>query len=80
MTEIDLLTPMERKRKERNENMIRDFKEMAPQLTKQGCKPHRIMHALAEKYGMTIPGVRFVLMREGLYTSSVDWEKTMKNN
>ena len=32
MTEIDLMTPMERKRKERNEAIIAEFKELAPKL------------------------------------------------
>ena len=32
MTEIDLLTPIERKRKERNENIIAEFKELILQL------------------------------------------------
>ena len=33
MTEIDLMTPMERKRKERNEAIIAEFKELSPKLT-----------------------------------------------
>ena len=40
MTEIDLMTPMERKRKERNEAIIAEFKELAPKLTAQGMKPY----------------------------------------
>ena len=52
MTEIDLMTPMERKRKERNETIIAEFKELAPKLTAQGKKPYRILRALAETMGM----------------------------
>lgn len=73
MTEIDLMTPMERKRKERNENVIRDFQEMAPTLAQRGYKPYRLIRALAEKYGMTAPGVSFVLKKEGLYSTAEDF-------
>lgn len=70
MTEIDLMTPMEKKRKERNETIIAEFKELAPKLTAQGYKPYRIMQALAKKFGITTPGVRFVLVEAGVYTTA----------
>lgn len=31
--------------------------------------PHRIFDTIAERHGMTIPGVRNILIKEGLYTS-----------
>jgi hypothetical protein len=76
MTEIDLMTPMERKRKERNEAIIAEFKELAPTLTAQGYKPYRIMQALAKKFGITTPGVRFVLVKAGVYETA---EKVSKS-
>ena len=36
MTEIDLLTPIERKRKERNESIIAEFKELMPEFRAKG--------------------------------------------
>ncbi len=75
MTEIDLMTPMERKRKERNECIVKEFKELAPKLTAQGYKPYRIMQALAKKFGITTPGVRFVLVGAGVYTTADEVSK-----
>lgn len=75
MTEIDLMTPLERKRKERNECIVKEFKELAPKLTAQGYKPYRIMQALAKKFGITTPGVRFVLVGAGVYTTADEVSK-----
>lgn len=76
MTEIDLLTPIERKRKERNESIIAEFKELMPELRAKGYKPYRVFQALAKKYGMTTPGVRFVLVDAGVYTSADEASKS----
>ena len=76
MTEIDLMTPMERKRKERNEAIIAEFKELAPKLTAQGKKPYRILRALAEKHGITTSGVRFILVDAGVYETAKKVSKT----
>lgn len=67
MTEVDLMTPLERKRKERNETIIREFKELAPRFQAQGVKPFRIFRALAEKHEITPEGVRFILRKAGVY-------------
>lgn len=77
MTEIDFMTPMERKRKERNEAIIAEFKELAPKLTAQGTKPYRILRALAEKHGITTSGVRFILVEAGVYETA---EKVSKSH
>ena len=46
MTEIDLLTPIERKRKERNESIIAEFKELMPEFRAKGYKPYRVFQVL----------------------------------
>lgn len=77
MTEIDLMTPMERKRKERNESIIAEFKELAPKLASQGKKPYRLLRALAEKHGITTSGVRFILVGAGCYTTANELSKNI---
>lgn len=77
MTEIDLLTPIERKRKERNESIIAEFKELMQEFRAKGYKPYRVFQALAKKYGMTTPGVRFVLVSAGVYTSADEASKSI---
>lgn len=77
MTEIDLMTPIERKRKERNESIIAEFKELMPELRAKGFKPYRVFQALAKKHGMTIPGIRFVLVAAGVYTSADEAGKSI---
>ena len=77
MAEIDLLTPIERKRKERNESIIAEFKELMPEFRAKGYKPYRVFQALAKKYGMTTPGVRFVLVGAGVYTSADEASKSI---
>lgn len=75
MTEIDLMTPIERKRKERNESIVKEFKELAPKLTAQGYKPYRLLEALARKYEISAPGVRYVLVEAGVYTTAKEVRK-----
>ena len=77
MTEIDLMTPMERKRKERNESIIAEFKELAPKLAAQGKKPYRLLRALAEKHGITTSCVRFILVGAGCYTTANELSKNI---
>ncbi len=77
MTELDLMTPLERKRKERNECIVKEFKELAPKLMAQGYKPYRIMEALAKKFGITTPGVRYVLTVAGVYTTSEEYRQQL---
>ncbi len=76
---LDLMTPTAKKRKERNECIVREFKECAPEIMAQGYKPYRIMDALARKYGVTIPGVRFVLTAAGVYTTSKECVEGIQN-
>lgn len=75
MTDIDLMTPLERKRKERNKNVVAEFKELAPKFVAQGYKPYRVLKALAKKHGLTTSGVRFILTQEGCYTTADEYVK-----
>ena len=77
MTEIDLMTPMERKRKERNESIIAEFKELAPKLAAQGKKPYRLLRALAEKHGITTSGGRCSWVGAGCYTTANELSKNI---
>lgn len=62
--ELNLLTPTERAKEERNAQIAADYTVM-----KGKARPWRIFSALAEKYNMTATGIYLVIARKGLYTS-----------
>lgn len=66
MTDFNFLTPYQRARKERREKLIAEYikaQEEHPEL-----KPHRIMGVLAYNYGMSVQGVKQILIDANLYT------------
>lgn len=62
---IDVRTPIERARDERNKLICDNFLRMSNEMP--GVAPHRIMRLIAEKVGMTVPGVKSVIVAQGLY-------------
>lgn len=62
--ELNLLTPVQRAREERDAKICADYKEM-----KGKARPWRIFSALAERYGMTATNIYYVIAGKGLYTS-----------
>ena len=66
--EVDLRTPSEKVRAERNEAICRMFLTLRNE--QPGAAPNRIFCAIASKYGMTSMGVRRICERGGLYQSS----------
>lgn len=62
--ELNLLTPIQRAKEERNARICEDYKQM-----KGKARPWRIFSALAEKYNMTATNIYFVVTDSGLYTS-----------
>lgn len=62
--ELNLLTPAERAKEERNTQICEDYKQM-----KDKARPWRIFYALAEKYGMTATNIYNVVTNKGLYKS-----------
>ncbi|MGM9759301.1 MAG: hypothetical protein ACI30I_04190 [Parabacteroides sp.] len=57
-------TQTEKARDDRNRRLCSDYQDMTG---KEECAPHRIFVALAKKYNITIPCVRNIVIREGLY-------------
>lgn len=66
MTEKDYLTDYEKRKKERNNAIIADFKKLNPLLMRSGYRPYRTISQIASKHKMTEAGVRSILKREGV--------------
>lgn len=66
MTDFNFLTPYQKACKERREKLIAEYQEA--QKTHPNLKPHRIMGALAYNYGMSVQGVKQILIEANLYT------------
>lgn len=64
---LELLTPKEREKRQRAEAVCKDYKENIGTVVSHGYKPFRLFRALAEKYGLTTSGVRYILRDAGLY-------------
>lgn len=61
----ELLTPIERARGEKHRKicaMYLDLSNKQPHVA-----PHRIFGAIAQAVGMTVPGVRNIVVQNGLY-------------
>lgn len=67
--EIDLRTPREKRRDERRREICQAYIGLSDK--HPDCKPYRIMTALARQFGMTTPGVKYVLETEGLYRTNL---------
>lgn len=62
---IDVRTPIEKARDERNKLICDSFLKYSNEMP--DCAPHRIFRLIAEKVGMTIPGVKKIIVDNGLY-------------
>lgn len=62
--ELNLLTPKESAKEERNRLICDDYSQM-----KDTARPWRIFAALARKYDMTITNVYYIISSKGLYKS-----------
>lgn len=61
----DVRTPIEKARDERNKRICDSFLKLSNE--KPDCAPHRIFRLIAEREGMTIPGVKNIVVDNGLY-------------
>ena len=66
--EIDVRTPIEKVRDEKHQKICNDFLSLIAQ--RPDCKAHRIFSLLSQKYTMTVPGVKEVIVRNGLYKTT----------
>lgn len=66
MTEIKRTTTEIAREQQRETvcRMWRQYREVYP-----SASPHRIMETIADDQGLTVPGVRGILIRNGLYES-----------
>lgn len=62
----DYLTDFEKKKRERNRQIVSDFRELNPVLMEKGYRPYRTVSQLAAKYKLTEAGIRSILKREGI--------------
>ena len=65
MDKIDVRTPREKAMDEKHDAICRAYLSLSNQHPE--CKPHRFMTILARQYGMTVPGIKNVLVTRGLY-------------
>lgn len=61
------LTQTERKRQETHNRICRAYLDYSNKYPETA--PHRIFLTIAEEFGMTIPGVRNIIIKAGLYTT-----------
>jgi hypothetical protein len=64
-TTIDIRTQNEKERDEKHKQICSDFLNLSNQIS--DCKPNRILVALAKRYNMSVPGVKNVVVSNGLY-------------
>ena len=62
--ELNLLTPAERARAERDAMVCADFKNLRPK-----ARPWRIFNALADKYDISAMQIYNIITSNGLYSS-----------
>lgn len=62
---IDVRTPIEKARDERNKLICDSFLKYSNEMP--DCAPNRIFGLIAERVGMTIPGVKRIIVNNGLY-------------
>lgn len=66
MTAVDLRTDKEKERDQKHSLIQNEYLAYANQMP--GTPSHRIFGLLAKKHGMTIPGIRNILIKAGLYS------------
>lgn len=62
----DLMTPIEKAREARHQQICAEFINMREQ--HPDAKPNRLISMIAQRIGMTVPGITNVLKARGLYT------------
>ena len=68
MEDIDLLTPKEHERMERDRRICDEFKKLMPEVERMGNKQWRAVCAIANKFRLSNWYVRNILVRNNLYT------------
>lgn len=66
-TPIDIRTKVEKEREAKHRAICNDFLTLTNEMA--GVAAHRIFHVIADKYSMTIPGVRNIVIKAGLYAT-----------
>lgn len=67
MTHIDTRTATEKARDAKHAQICNQYLELAN--TMPGTAAHRLMGVIAQQNGMTIPGVRNILIKAGIYAT-----------
>lgn len=62
---VDLRTDREKERDRKHSQIRNEYLAYANQMP--GTSNNRILRFLAQKHGMTIPGIRNILIKAGLY-------------
>lgn len=62
---IDVRTPIEKARAERHRKICGMFITLRNE--QPSIAPHRVFSLIADQFGMTIPGVKSIIVRNGLY-------------
>ena len=65
METIDVRTASERARDEKHRAVCEAFVGLSAE--RPELRPNRVMSVVAGRYGLTVPGVRGILIRHGLY-------------
>ena len=63
----DLRTPIEKARDEKHQKRCAMFLDLSNK--QPNVAPHRIFGAIAQAVGMTVPGVKHIIVQNGLYTT-----------
>lgn len=64
-TSIDPRTEAEKARTELHAAVCREYREFARQLPEASA--HRLFGLVAQRHGMTVPGIRKIIIKAGLY-------------
>ena len=62
---VDLRTPIEKARDEKHKRICTMFLDLSNRMP--SCAPHRIFGVIAQEVGMTVPGVKHIVVQNGLY-------------
>ena len=60
--QIDLRTPLQKQKDERNEKIYQEYKDILKNLT-EGATKWAIWRAIGEKYGLQAQGIRVIIAR-----------------
>lgn len=74
----EMITPGRTRRETRNNAICNDYITLS---NKYKCaSPNRIFSALAERYGLTVPGIRSIVMKGGLYQPKYAVKRILPSN